>query len=139
MISRKTNKSILAGILATFALISFFPVQAGVWGKVDRILGHSLVECVGGTSLVAAGVYMYNTATETLIVVKEHYSSTHSERDVTKLLKYKIFYKPGKIIGPVIGFIGLVFIIHGLYKLLHNKKNNGNRGNNADDSANNND
>ncbi len=139
MINRKTNKSILAGILATFALISFCPVQAGAWEKLvrSRTLVHGL-ECIGGTSLMAAGVYMYNTATERLIIVKRYYSSTHSEQEVLNVMKTKIFYKTGKIMGPVIGFIGLVFTIHGLYKLLRNKKNNGNRDNNADDSSDNN-
>lgn len=137
MISRKTNKSILAGILATFALISFCPAQAGFWGKFGRTL-----ECLGGFSLMLAGTVMRSAATViySTEIAKAMGSYNHCNKNTA--IEQAILFLTLKKIAPVVGLIGLGFIIHslglhkrlGLHKLLHNKKNNRDHENSSDDN-----
>ncbi len=138
MINRKTNKSILAGILATFALISFCPAQAGFWGKFGRTL-----ECLGGFSLMLASTVVHSTATVIYSTEMAKAMDSYNNCDNNSAIQRAIAYRILKKIVPVVGLIGLGFIIHslglhkrlGLHKLLRNKKNNGTRDNNADDGS----
>ena len=131
MINRKTNKSILAGILVTFALISFCPTQAGFWGKAGRTLGHT-VESLFGLYLIVASTVLHGDAT--VLFAKAMKKKAMDDADTAEAIRSLTL----KRITPVVGLIGLALVvhaIHSLYKLFCNKKNHEKRNDNVDDSS----